>query len=144
MKRILVINGPNLNMIGKREPSHYGLMTLSDLENYMNELGTDLQMALTFFQSNSEGGIIDRIQESQGFDGIIINAGAYTHYSHAIGDALMMVNCPVIEVHMSNIHNRETFRSTSVLTKACVGQISGFKEESYRLALYALDKILND
>lgn len=142
MNKILVINGPNLNKLGMRDKSHYGSMTLNDVEEMMAKQGLILNMEVTFFQSNGEGEIIDVIHESDEYDGVIINAGAYTHYSYAIADALEMLQIPIIEVHLSNIHNREEFRSKSVLTKCCVGQISGFQEESYRLALYALDKIL--
>lgn len=142
MKKILVINGPNLNMLGKRKENHYGNLTLDAVETLMVNHSKAFEFDLSFYQSNSEGQIIDCIHSYSEYDGIIINAGAYTHYSHAIGDALEIVDIPVIEVHLSNIHSREGFRKTSVIARACEGQISGFKEYSYVLALHALKDIL--
>lgn len=144
MNKILVVNGPNLNKLGLRDEKHYGNTTLKAIESQMIKIGQELGMALTFYQSNSEGGIIDKLHTGHAYDGIVLNAGAYTHYSYAIADALEILEQPVVEVHLSNIHSREDFRSKSVLAKCCVGQISGFREDSYRLALYALDKILNE
>lgn len=141
MKHILVINGPNLNMLGTREPEIYGNETLEDIENALlqetRELGLDVE--LEFFQSNHEGAIIDRIHTAMGdSDGIIINPGAYTHYSYAIFDALKAVSLPAVEVHLSNIQSRDSFRHESVIAPACVGQIAGFGGYGYVLALLAL------
>ena len=140
--KISIINGPNLNLIGKREPEVYGTQSL---ENYIQLLTTAYpDIEFSFFQSNCEGSIIDEIQRV-GFDtdGIVINAGAYSHYSHAIADALRAVTAPAVEVHISNVHTREEFRHTSVLASACVGVIAGFGLDSYRLAIEALDSMVN-
>lgn len=139
MKKYLVINGPNLNMLGVREPGIYGSSTLSDLEAMMREKATELGVSLEFFQSNHEGAIIDKIHASMGnFDGIILNPGAYTHYSYAIADALGSIDVPCIEVHISNIHKREEFRRISVTAPSCQGQISGLGFYGYICALEAL------
>ena len=139
MKKCLVINGPNLNMLGVREPGIYGSSTLSDLETMMREKATELGVSLEFFQSNHEGAIIDKIHASMGnFDGIILNPGAYTHYSYAIAYALGSVDVPCIEVHISNIHKREEFRRISVTAPSCRGQISGLGFYGYICALEAL------
>lgn len=142
--KILIINGPNLNMLGLREPEKYGSQTLSDIEAelyaYSFELGVDIET----FQSNIEGEIIDKIQNSLGvFDGILINPGGYSHTSVAIRDAISAVNLPTVEVHMTNIHAREEFRQTSLIAPVCIGQISGFKNDSYKLGLKALNDYLN-
>jgi 3-dehydroquinate dehydratase-2 len=135
-KEILVINGPNLNRLGKREPEIYGSKTLADLQSDLEKSATDLSLSLTFRQSNTEGDIIDWIHDSVDvYKGIILNAGAYTHYSYAIRDAIASVNVPVIEVHLSNIHAREDFRKESVIAPETIGQISGFGFNSYKLAL---------
>lgn len=144
MKNILVINGPNLNMLGKRKEAHYGTLTLDDICRSMDTLAKELNFELVFCQSNHEGDIIDQIHSAVDYDGLIINAGAHTHYSYAIADALEILNIPKIEVHLSNIHARESFRSKSVIASSCTGQISGFKESSYILALYALRDLLKD
>lgn len=141
MKKILVINGPNLNMLGQRKENHYGRLTLDTINTLIKKESEGLKCHIDFYQSNIEGEIVTKIHNSMEYDGIIINAGAYTHYSYAIADALDILDIPVIEVHLSNIHGREDFRKQSVLAKCCVGQISGFKENSYILALHALDKI---
>ncbi|MBO4722096.1 MAG: type II 3-dehydroquinate dehydratase [Muribaculaceae bacterium] len=136
--KISIINGPNLNLIGKREPEIYGTQSL---ENYLQLLAAAYpDMQFTFFQSNIEGKIVDEIHHV-GFDcdGIVINAGAYTHYSLAIADALRAVPAPAIEVHISNVHSREESRRHSTLAPACVGVIAGFGLDSYRLAVEALD-----
>lgn len=138
MKKILVINGPNLNMLGRRKENHYGQKTLEDINASMVEMAESLDFDLDFKQSNIEGEIVGYIHEGLDYDGLIINAGAYTHYSYAIADALEILSIPKIEVHLSNIHARESFRSKSVIASSCSGQISGFKENSYILALYAL------
>lgn len=140
MKKIMIINGPNLNMLGKRKKEFYGQLTLESLNQLVKEESKQLNFDVDFFQSNHEGAIIDCIHDLMNYDGLIINAGAFTHYSYAIADALEVLDIPVIEVHLSNIHARDQFRHESVLAKCCVGQISGFKEDSYILALHALDR----
>jgi len=142
MRRILVINGPNLNLLGTRERDIYGVETLESIARRMYEEAEKLNMDLDFIQSNHEGEIIDKIHDARGkYDIIIINAGAYTHYSIAIRDAIKAVEIPAIEVHLSNIYNREEFRSKSVLAPVCVGQISGFGGDSYIVALHAANMI---
>ena len=138
VKKILVINGPNLNLLGTREKEVYGFATLKDIETKMMQEAGSLGFSVDFFQSNYEGDIIEQIHKAKGrYFSIILNAGAYTHYSIAIRDAIKAVDIPVIEVHMSNIYNREEFRSRSVIAPVCRGQISGFGAESYILALQA-------
>ena len=140
MKKYLVINGPNLNMLGIREPEIYGKLTISDLENDITKKAQELRVSVDFFQSNHEGEIIDKIHSSMGiYSGIIINPGAFTHYSYAISDALSSVNVPSVEVHISNIHKREEFRRKSVTAASCIGQITGFGFYGYILALEALN-----
>lgn len=137
--RILVLNGPNLNMTGIREPSIYGSTTLNDINASISEAATSLGIETEFFQSNHEGELIDSIHGAYGsFDGIIFNAGAFTHYSYAIRDAIASVNVPTVEVHMSNVHAREDFRRVSVISPVCIGTIAGFGSFSYHLALAAL------
>ena len=137
--KIFVVNGANLNMLGKREPKYYGSQTLDSINGEIKEKAKSLGMEVEFFQSNIEGEIINFIHKAKdnGGDGIILNAGAFTHYSYAIHDAITSVNddIPVIEVHLSNLHKREEFRHKSVITDACVGQISGFGKYSYMMAL---------
>ena len=138
MKKVLVINGPNLNLLGIREKNIYGEETLEDIARKMNAEAEKLNVDLSFVQSNHEGEIIDKIHESRGkIDVIIINPGAYTHDSIAIRDAIKAVEIPTIELHLSNIHAREEFRSKSVIAPVCVGQISGFGSAGYILALHA-------
>ena len=137
--KILIINGVNMNMLGFREPEKYGSMTLKDLEKdlyaYSFKLGVDIET----FQSNFEGEIVEKIQSAKdNFDGIVINAGAYTHTSVAIRDAISAVELPVVEVHMTNIYKREEFRHHSYLAPVCIGQISGFGVNSYKLGLNAI------
>jgi 3-dehydroquinate dehydratase II len=135
-KSILVINGPNLNRLGKREPGVYGEKTLDDLQVELEKAASKLSLDVTFRQSNNEGEIIDYIHDSSDvFEGIVLNAGAYTHYSYAIRDAIASVVVPVIEVHISNVHAREEFRRESVIAPVTIGQISGFGFDSYKLAL---------
>ncbi|MGB3066684.1 type II 3-dehydroquinate dehydratase [Sphingobacterium thalpophilum] len=137
MKKILVLNGPNLNLLGVREKSIYGSR---DFLSYFEELKQRFDTVhLEYYQSNSEGALIDKIH-AVGFeyDGIVINAGAYTHTSVAIGDAIAAINTPVIEVHISNVHQREAFRHHSFLAKNCKGVICGFGLDSYRLGIEAL------
>ncbi len=139
MKKILVINGPNLNMLGIREPDTYGEMTLDELNTRIASEAEVMRIDIDFFQSNSEGEIIDAIQSAQeDADGIILNAGAYTHYSYAIRDAIASVSVPCVEVHLSNVCARDDFRHDSVISAVCMGQISGFGLKSYLLALRAL------
>ncbi|MDR3185211.1 MAG: type II 3-dehydroquinate dehydratase [Christensenellaceae bacterium] len=135
-KNILVIHGPNLNMLGIREPGIYGNSTLADLENYIKEEGNKLSLSTTFFQSNHEGAIVDAIQEGfSKFDGIIINAGAYTHTSIAILDSLKAVDIPTIEVHLSDISNREFFRKFSYISFIAKKTIYGMGFLGYKKAL---------
>ncbi len=139
MKKYLVINGVNLNMLGVREPGIYGNNTLADLETSVTKKANELGVSADFFQSNIEGEIVNIIHDAYGkYDGIIINPGAFTHYSYAIRDAFASVKLPVIEVHISNIHKREEFRHTSVIVPECVGQICGLGFKGYELALEAL------
>jgi 3-dehydroquinate dehydratase II len=137
MKRIQIINGPNLNLLGKREPSVYGSQTFDDYYKELKALFPDAQ--LDYFQSNTEGFLIDKIHETGfSYDGIILNAGAYTHTSVAIADAIRSITTPVIEVHISNVFKRETFRHHSYLSEACKGCIVGFGLDSYRIAVNAV------
>ena len=141
--RILVINGPNLNTLGWRQPELYGHETLADVEAKCVAEGKQLGLEVECFQSNSEGAIVDRIQSARGvFDGIALNAGAYTHTSIAILDALLAVGIPAVEVHLSNVYQRESFRHRSYLSKAAIGVIAGFGSHSYVLALSALKQQL--
>lgn len=136
MTRVLVLNGPNLNMLGTRQPEIYGYTTLADIEAALHERARAHSITVLFHQSNHEGALIDLIQdEGRAADGVIINPGAYTHYSYAIRDALAMLSCPIIEVHLSNIHTREAFRHTSVIAPIARGQIVGLGWQGYLLAL---------
>ena len=133
---ILVINGPNLNRLGSRQPNVYGNMTWDEVSQKIEEYAQKRNVEVTFFQSNSEGELINKIHSAvDDFDGIIINAGAYSHTSIAIRDAISSVNIPVVEVHISNVFGRETFRQHSYLSAVCVGSVSGFGYLSYVLAL---------
>lgn len=137
--KFLVLHGPNLNLLGKREPAIYGSQTLEDINSSLLELSVELGCELSFFQSNSEGELIDIIQAvAQECHGILINPAAYTHTSIAIRDVLSAVGIPCVEVHLSNIHRRETFRHTSMVAPVAVGQICGFGHDSYLLGLRAL------
>ncbi len=143
MKKVLVINGPNLNLLGQREKNFYGTETLEAIAKKVSDEGDKLGIEVDFIQSNHEGEIIDKIHEARGTYGfIIINPGAYTHYSYAIRDAIKGVEIPAIEVHLSNVHAREEFRSKSVIAPVCIGQISGLGSYGYILALSAVAKIL--
>ena len=138
--KLMVINGPNLNMLGVREKGVYGTKSFDEVCDYIKVEGTNRGNDITFFQSNIEGEIINSIQKAyyEEYDGIIINPGAFTHYSYALHDAIKGVDIPTIEVHLSNIHAREEFRKTSVTAPACIGQISGFGEFGYVMAMEAL------
>jgi 3-dehydroquinate dehydratase-2 len=141
--RILVIHGPNLNLLGRREPEIYGRTTLDEINNQLSALGAQLGLGLDTFQSNHEGAIIDRIQQAAGaYDGLIINAAALTHTSIGIRDALAMLKAPVIEVHLSNIHRREPFRHSSVTAGVVTGQILGLGAAGYALALRGLAEMV--
>lgn len=141
--RIAVINGPNLNLLGTREKSVYGERNLEAINADIAREAAGLGVLVSFFQSNSEGTLIDCIHACRGKnEGIVINAGAYTHYSIAIRDAIAAVEIPTVEVHLSNIYAREEFRHTSVIAAVCLGQISGFGTDSYILALHALARAL--
>lgn len=138
MKKILIINGPNLNMLGRREPGIYGKSSFDDFLPKLQARYPDVQ--IDYYQSNIEGELIDKMQEV-GFgdcDGIVLNAGAYTHTSIALQDCIRSLQCPVIEVHISNVHQREEFRHKSMISCACKGVICGFGLDSYRLAIEAL------
>ena len=142
--KIMLLQGPNLNFLGIREKNVYGLQGYDDICRELKEYAFLKGVELDCFQSNGEGEIIDRIQQCylEKYDGVIINPGAYTHYSYAIFDAIKAVNKPFIEVHLSNIHAREEFRHTSVIAPACVGSIAGFGKNSYFLAVNAMKEIL--
>lgn len=144
MKKILVINGPNLNLLGKREKNIYGEKSLKDIENILREEAKKYNFEVHFFQSNHEGEIIDKIQEGENFDGIIINPGGYSHTSIAILDAIKSIKTPVIEVHLTNLFSREDFRQNLITAKGSKGVISGLGYISYLSALYSLYCILNE
>jgi 3-dehydroquinate dehydratase-2 len=146
MKKILVLHGVNLNMLGKRDPAQYGTSTLEEINFRLAGLGAELGLDVETFQSNHEGELVERIQRItlEDVHGVLINPGAWTHYSYALRDALDMVKVPVIEVHLSNIHGREEFRRHSVLAPVVKGQICGFGVNSYLLALRAASLLLSD
>ena len=134
--KLLILNGVNLNLTGKREKSVYGGESLEDINRELKAYAEKRGVALEFAQSNSEGELCTLIQSAEGvYDGIVLNAGAYTHYSYALHDAIAAVSVPVVEVHMSNVHAREEFRHKSVLTEVCKGEILGFGKNSYILAV---------
>lgn len=139
MKKILVLHGVNLNMFGKRDPKQYGTATLAEIDAQLQALGQELGCAVECFQTNFEGAMCERIHQAHtdGTDAVCINAGAWTHYSYAIRDALAILKTPIIEVHMSNIHAREAFRHHSVIGEIARGQIAGFGVDSYLLGLRA-------
>jgi len=144
MRKIVVIHGPNLNFTGIREKGIYGTKTLDDINELISQEAKKYNFDIEIFQSNYEGGIIDKLQECwhNKVEGIVINPGAFTHYSYALRDAIASVNIPTVEVHLSNIHTREEFRHTSVTAPVCIGQMCGFGANSYLLGLQALSMFL--
>lgn len=143
MRKVLVLNGSNLNLLGTREPAIYGRTTLAEIEKQLEELARELKLKLRFVQSNHEGVLVDAIHEARGWaDGILINPAAFTHTSVALRDAVAAVALPTVEVHLSNTHKREPFRQHSYIAPMAVGQIMGFGAESYLLGLRALAGIL--
>ena len=142
---ILILNGPNLNLLGTRNPDVYGLDTLQDIERALNNLSKIHNISIEFAQTNHEGVLIDRIHSARSkFKVILINPGAFTHYSYALRDAIEAVEIPTIEVHLSNIHAREKFRRRSVIAPVCVGQIAGFGAKGYELAFFAALNIIKE
>ena len=145
MKKILILNGPNLNMVGVREPGVYGTETLDTICGKIKQYAESLELEAYFLQSNHEGVILDKIHSAKGeYAGVVINAGAWTHYSYALRDAIAAVKpLPFVEVHMSNIHAREEFRHHSVISPVCAGQICGFGANSYLLGVQALAALID-
>ncbi len=142
-RKVMVIHGPNLNMLGKREPEIYGRTTLQEIDEGLIDSGERMGLAVETFQSNHEGAIVDRIQKAAGAcQGLIINPAAYTHTSIAIRDALLMLDVPVIEIHLSNIYKREKFRHKSMIAGAATAQISGFGAHGYTMALEAINRMI--
>ena len=143
MKKIIILNGPNLNLLGEREKSQYGSSTLADIQNNCEDFAKKNDVKLSFFQSNIEGELVNQIQDSRNKqNGLIINAGGYTHSSVAIHDALKIIKIPIIELHISNIYNREEFRHKSLISKVAQGVICGFGFDGYLMALEAMKKII--
>lgn len=142
-KRVLVIHGPNANMLGELDVGLYGKETFESINSQIVVKASDLGLACDTYHSNVEGNIVSKLQKAKGeYDGIIINAGAYSHYSIAIRDSIAMSRIPTVEVHMSNIYAREEFRHSSILAGVCAGQIAGFGKQSYFMALYGLSEML--
>lgn len=138
-KKILILHGPNLNLLGEREPGIYGTTDLETIDQQLMDYAVSLGMGSQVYQSNSEGDIIDKLHEARKeYFGVVLNAGAYTHYSYAIADAIKAIKIPVIEVHISNVFARDAFRAESVIAPVCRGSISGFGVLSYKLAIQAL------
>jgi len=144
MKNVLVIHGPNLNLLGKREEDIYGKMSLDDINNSLSEKAKSLGMGVDFFQSNHEGDMVQKIQDAkdEGFSAILINPAAYTHTSVALRDAISAIDIPVVESHISNIYAREEFRHTSLIAPVAAGQIAGFGVNSYILGLEAIAELI--
>jgi len=141
MRRFLVVNGPNLNLLGTREPDVYGRTTLKDIEHMVSEHADEIGVSVDFCQSNHEGALIDTIQQADGrYDGVVFNPGAYTHYSYALRDAVAAVSVPVVEIHISDIARREDFRHVSVIEPACIDQVKGQGPRGY---LVALDRLVD-
>ena len=144
MNKIIILNGPNLNLLGEREKNQYGSFTLKDIEKNCNEYANKNDIKLTMFQSNIEGELVEKIQNSRdNQNGLIINAGGYTHTSVAIHDALKILKIPIIELHISNIYNREEFRQKSLISQVAKGVICGFGTDGYLMALNAMKKYLS-
>ena len=145
MKKIIILNGPNLNLLGEREKNQYGSFTLSDVEKNCKEFANKNNLNISFYQSNIEGEIVEKIQNSRNDqNGLIINAGGYTHTSVAIHDSLKIIKFPIIELHISNIYNREDFRHKSLISKVANGVICGFGAHGYIMALEAMNKYLEN
>ncbi|MDO8880746.1 MAG: type II 3-dehydroquinate dehydratase [Coriobacteriia bacterium] len=145
MLRVLVMNGPNLNLLGTRETDVYGTLTLGQIEAMIAERAAEVGVDVSFFQSNHEGGLIDRYHEAMGsYDGVVLNPGAYTHYSYALRDAIVATSLPTVEVHLSDIAAREDFRAISVTAPVCLGQIAGLGAESYLVGLERLVSYLRE
>ena len=145
MKKIIILNGPNLNLLGEREKDQYGNVTLKDIENECKKYAEKNKILLSFFQTNIEGELVDQIQDSRkSQDGLIINAGGYTHTSVAIHDALKILKIPIIELHISNVYNREEFRHKSLISKVAKGIICGFGADGYLMSLQAVIKLLKN
>ena len=144
MATVLMLHGVNHNMFGKRDPKQYGTITLAQIDHRLTELGKELGANIVSFQTNDEGKMCERVHQAytDKVDGVLINAGAWTHYSYALRDALAILTCPVVELHMSNIHAREAFRHHSVLAEVVRGQIAGFGVDSYLLALRAVMSVV--
>lgn len=142
MNQFLVLHGPNLNLLGTREPQHYGLLTLDEINRRMSELAAELNVSIRSYQSNHEGALIDALHDARAWaSGIAFNPGGYTHTSVAIRDAISAISLPVIEVHLSNVHAREEFRRHSMVAPVCAGSISGLGFRSYAMALRTLVEI---
>ena len=146
VKKIQVINGPNLNMLGKREPELYGSLTLDQINTDLVQQAIPLGVEIDFFQSNHEGAIVDKIHEifDENIAGVMINPGALTHTSIALRDALLLLSCPIVEIHLSNIYKREAFRHKSMLADIVTGQVAGFGHYGYQMALNALANMVNE
>ena len=145
MNKIIILNGPNLNLLGEREKSHYGNVTLEDIKNNCIEYAVKNEIKLSFYQSNIEGELVNQIQKSRNDqNGLIINAGGYTHTSVAIHDALKILKIPIIELHISNIYNREDFRHKSLISKVAKGVICGFGADGYVMSIKAMSKFLKN
>ena len=143
--KVLVLNGPNLNLLGVREPGIYGNESLEVIENELKNEAAKLNITLDCYQSNHEGKLIDELHRAmKDADGVILNAGALTHYSYALRDAIAAIKIPVIEVHLSNVNSRDEFRKTSVIAPVCKGSIAGFGKRSYYLGLKALEYVIGD
>jgi len=146
MKKVLVLHGVNLNMFGHRDPVHYGTITLAEINQHLESLAKELGCSVETFQTNQEGEICERIHQAhlEEVDAVVINAGAWTHYSYALRDALAILKAPIVEVHMANIHAREEFRHSSVISPLARGQIVGFGLQSYLLGLRAAVELINE